>query len=169
MRPHRGGGRVVAHARGSLGGQVIGTGIRHDLPLSAVVGVARRVVETTFSTPLMARLRLAHRCSLAAFAAVDMAAVVGLAEVEDPRAPRAANPHKNIDTIHAPAETAALANLPARAPSGTFALSASTRDTKARGTTPGPSSFRGQNHRLRDALSPGQFPTDTWMHRFLRI
>jgi hypothetical protein len=116
MRPHRGGGRVVAHARESPSGQVIGTGIRHDLQPRAVVHIAGRVVETTSSTPLMTRLRLAHRVSLTAFAAVDLATVVGLAKVDDLRAARAPNPNKNIDLVHTRTAMAALKNLPACAP-----------------------------------------------------
>ena len=95
--------------------------------------------------------------------------VVALAETEDLRAPRATNRRKDTTFVHAPAVTDALMNLPARAPSGTFALPASTRGTRARGCNPGPSSFAIRDDRLREAANPGHFPAYTSALRFLRI
>src|ERR1019366_4307065 len=141
MCPRRGGGRVVAHARSRLGGQVIGTGIRHDFQASAVVGVARRVVETTFSAPLMARFRLTHRVSLTAFAAVDLAVVIRLAEVDALRAARTTNPHKNID-IQAPTATAALMEVaPPERPRAPSPCQRPRATRRLRAPNPGPSSF----------------------------
>jgi hypothetical protein len=134
MRLHLGGERVVAHARASLRGQVIGTGIRHDLLASPVFRIAVRVVETSFWTALMTRLRLAHRIPLARFAAIDLSAIRRLAQVEDLQTPGAANLHQNLDHFHASTTTAAcMKTCRAWTPSGTFAQSASTRDTKAQG------------------------------------
>ena len=111
---HDGGGRVVARARHGLRDQLPGTGIRHDLhrldrcmPTSAVVHVPSRVVETTFAAPLIARLRLSSRSALEAPAAIDLSAVIGLAEHDDLRASGAANPHENLD-FHARTSSAVL-------------------------------------------------------------
>ncbi len=108
MRFHKGGGRIVAWARRSLRGQVIGTGIRHELrwhhrctSASAVVNIAVRVVSSTFSARLITSLRRALRVSPTAFAAVDIVVVLGLTEVDDGRAARARNPHQDLDDIHA--------------------------------------------------------------------
>jgi hypothetical protein len=149
MRPRSGGGRVVTRGRQSLGGQVTGTGIRHELhlrlrgkPPSAVDNIVRRVVPTTFPTPLMARIRLARRVALAAVAAVDVSTIVRLAAVEERRAARAANSHQYFDNVHARTTAAAFMELapPARGRASS-PRSASTRDTKAQGANPGPSSF----------------------------
>jgi hypothetical protein len=145
MRPHRGGGRVVAQARESFSGQVIGTGIRHDLQSSAVVHVAGRMVEATFSSPLLTRIRLARRVSTTAVAAVDVAPVVGLAAVENPRAARAANTHQNLDNIHARTGTAVLVELARLVVLGHLRPRQRPRATpKAQGSTPGPSSFAAE-------------------------
>jgi hypothetical protein len=115
MRLHHGGGRIVASARRSLGGQVIGTAIRHELrwhhrctlAIPACL-IAVRMVPATVSGPLMSRLRNARRLPATAVVAVDLAAVIGLAEVEELAAAGAANPHENVDKLHAPTVTAAL-------------------------------------------------------------
>jgi hypothetical protein len=103
------------------------------------------MIEAPLRTRLMMRIRQPLAPTLAPFAAVDLPTIVGLADVEDLGAASATNPHKNLDIVHASALTAALMNLPARAPSGTFAQSASTRDTKAQGSTPGPSLFAAES------------------------
>src|ERR1019366_8982919 len=104
--------------------------IRHDFQASAVVGVARRVVETTFSAPLMARFRLTHRVSLTAFA-----------EVDDLRAARTTNPHKNID-IQAPTATAALMEVaPPERPRAPSPCQRPRATRRLRAPNPGPSSF----------------------------
>ena len=176
MRLHRGGGRVVAHARRSLGGQVIGTGIHHDFRwhhrctlASPVVDIAGCVVEATAFAPLMTRLRLALGISPTRVVAVLLSAIVGLAEVDDPRAARAANTHKNLDFIHARTATAALMELAPpvrlRAPSPGQRPRATRR---LRGSTPGPSSIRGHRS-LRDAVPRSQFSPEGSTSRFLRI
>ena len=58
-------------------------------------------------------------------------------------------------------------NLPARAPSGTFALPASTRGTRARGRQPWAFILRGPDDRLREAASPGHFPAYISAPRFV--
>lgn len=70
------------------------------MPTSAVVHVASCVIETAVAAPLIARLRLSCRSALAAPAAIDLSAVIGLAEHDDLRASGAANPHENLD-LHA--------------------------------------------------------------------
>jgi len=72
----------------------------------AVVGVPRCVVETSAAALLMTRLRFPSRSALAATAAIDLPAVVGLAEGDDLRALRASDPHENLGT-HAHTSTAA--------------------------------------------------------------
>ena len=70
------------------------------MPTSAVVHVASCVVEATFAAPLIACLPFPHRSALAAPAAIDLSAVIGLAERDDLRAFCAANTHENLD-LHA--------------------------------------------------------------------
>jgi hypothetical protein len=149
MRLRCGSGRVVARARQGIGGQAIDTDFRHDLsqrqrclPASAVDDIAVRVVASAVLAPLMTRLRFAVCVSTAAVEAVDPAVVVGLADVEDHRAARAANPHQHLDIIHARTQTAALmkvdspvrlrATSPGQRPRATRRL---------RDLTPGPSVF----------------------------
>ncbi len=128
MPLHPGGERVDAHARGGFSRQVIGTGIRHDFRLlpqgslpSAVRNIARRMVKATVPTPLMTRSCRPSGTSLTAWAAVNLAAIVRLTNVEASRAAPTTDTHKNLASIHAPNATAALKNLPAWAPSGTLA------------------------------------------------
>ena len=100
------------------------------------------MVPATLSGPLMSRLRNARRPPATAVVAVDLAAVVGLAEVEEPAAASAANSHQNIDKLHAPTMTAALMKFapPVRleAPSPRQRPRATRR---LRDANPGPSSF----------------------------
>jgi hypothetical protein len=128
MRLHRGGGRVVAHARRHLGGQVSDTVIRHrprfDLPPAAMG--SHRV--SMIKLPLQARLMPcigSPTCQPIAHSAtsrtVDLAVIVELAETDDRQAPCATNPRTNPVFLHARTSTAALAEVappvPLRAPS----------------------------------------------------
>lgn len=103
-RLHLGGDRVVARARRSLGRQVIGTGIPHDLlrepPSSAVRDVVIGVVEAAFPTRLMTCLRGACGLPSAAGLAVDVAAVIRRAAVEDAPAPGASNGDQHLGGVH---------------------------------------------------------------------
>ena len=113
MRLHRGGGRVDAHARRGLGGQVIGTGIRHrrrEGPTTTAM-VAHRVtmIEPTLLARLMSRICRTARITTALLAAVDLPAILGLADVEHGRALRTTNRDQDLDgIIHARAPMAAL-------------------------------------------------------------
>lgn len=147
-RLHLGGDRVVTHARRSLGGQLIGTGFPHarrrrsGLPAPRAV---RHVVVRVVPTPLLARLMASLRgpCCLssAAVLAVDVAAIVGLAAIEDATAVFSGAPDLDeyADGVH---ERAALGTCPASQTSGTFAPSASTRDGRLRAATLGLRSLR---------------------------
>lgn len=110
MRLHGGGGRVVAWARRSLSEQVIGTVIRHRTaraPTSSTSGPHRvAVIETSLRARLMPRVRSPTPAPAASTATVDLSAILGLTDVEDQRAPRAANPNQNAD-IHVRTSTAA--------------------------------------------------------------
>ena len=173
MRLHGGGGSVVAYARRTLGGQAIGTEFCHrSCRGSHSLATRAHGIAMILSPPrgcLMPRLRPPAPLPHAALAAVDLPVVVERAEVDDEPAPRAGNPYEHLDIIHARTETAAHESCPARAPSGTFARSASTRDTKAQGSTPGPSSISPSTDRVRDVASRGHFSDNTAMCRVLRF
>ena len=174
MRLHRGGGRVVAHARRGLGGQAIGTGIRHrqrERPASLAMGAHRvSMVQLTLRARLMPRIRRTARLTSALLAAVDLSAIIELADVEDRCAPRATNRDQHLVDIHASTATAALMKVAPpvrlRAP---FPRSASTRDTKAQGSYPWAFIFRGREDPLRDVATRRHFSADGSMRAFLRI
>jgi hypothetical protein len=146
MRPHHGGGRVVAHARHRLGGQVAGTGIRHrrgsTAPSIAMAPHRVTMIEPSFRARLMPRVRRPAGPAVASVAAVDLASIVALADVEDHRAPRARNRDQNANRLHARTSMAALIEVapPARsrAPSPGLRPRATRR---LRALTPGPSSI----------------------------
>lgn len=145
---HLGGDRVIARARRSLGGQLIGTGFPHALTDSlggstarAVRNVVGCVIETTLRARLVLRLRGPCCLPSAAVPAVDVAAIVGLAAIEDPAATcsSASDLDEYLDDVH---ERAALGTCPASPNRGTFAPSASTRDGRLREATLGLRSLR---------------------------
>ena len=160
MRLHCGGGRVVACARRILGGQVIGTGIRHELqrhrqcmPACAVIHVASCVIEADLRGTADLELSLSgFAASPSTVAAtVNLPSIVRPAEVHDPPRSQRSEPTQKPPPPRAHRDGRTHRSCPARAPSGTFARSAPTRDTKAQGTTPGPSSISPPTDRLRDA------------------
>jgi hypothetical protein len=172
MRLQDGGGRGVACARRHLGGHLIGTVIRHsrrgEPPPLPVCPHRIPVIELAFLTRLMSRVGRATRQSVADSTTgrtVDLAVIVDLAEMEHLRAPRATN----LRESHAHLRDRARRSCPARPPSGTFARSASTRDTKARARDLGLHLFRGRTDRLRDLAKRRHFSEDPSMRGFLRI
>ena len=176
MRIHRGGGRVIAHARRDLGGQVIAAEFRHAFhlrkrcaPASAVVHIAGRVVEATVPTPLMARLRRARSTLLTRLAAVDVSAVVGLTEIDDGRAARATNPHENLDIAHARTTAAALMEVARPCALGHLPPGQRSRATRRlRALFLGLHLSRSRRS-LRDPASRCHFSADRSTRRFLRI
>lgn len=173
MRPHHGGGRVVAHARHRLGGQVAGTGIRHGrgstAPSIAMAPHRVTMIEPSFRARLMPRVRRPAGPTVASGAAVDLASIVALADVEDHRAPRARNRDQNANRLHARTSMAALIEVapPARsrAPSPGLRPRATRR---LRALHLGLHLFRGHRS-LRDAVTRRHFSADGSMRRFLRI
>jgi hypothetical protein len=147
-RLHLGGDRVGARTRRSLGGQLIGTGFPHARtdnrrgpPTRAVRNVVRRMVPTAFFARLMPSLRGPGGLPPAALLAVDVAAIVGLAAIEDATATCSGAPNLDEyrDDVH---ERAALGTCPASPTSGTFAPSASMRDRRLGAATLGLRSLR---------------------------
>jgi hypothetical protein len=115
MHLHSGGGCVVARARPSLLGQLVGTGIRHrraGQPSSCSM-VPHRVamIEATLPARLMPGVRRTTCIALARLASVDLTAILGLAHVENDAAPPAANRDQNAILVHARTSTAAHKEL----------------------------------------------------------
>jgi len=111
------------------------------MPPSSVFNVAGRVIKATVAAPLVAGLRRPFRGAFAPATAVDLAAVVGLAERNDRRAHRAADPHENLRP-HARTSTAARTEV--APPVRSQAPSPGQRPRATRGLripTPGPSSI----------------------------
>jgi hypothetical protein len=173
MRLHCGGGRVVAWARRSLGGQAIGTEFCHrSCRGSHSLATRAHGIAMIISPPrgcLMPRLRQPAPLTRAALAAVDLPAVVERAEVDHEPAPRAGNPYENLDTIHARTPTAALIEVAPpvrlRAPSPGLRPRATRR---LRALHLGLHLFRGHRS-LRDGATTGHFSAEASMLRFLRI
>ena len=138
MLLHWGGRRVITRARQSLRGQVIGTGIRHpregSLPSATIAPHRIAIIEASFRTRLMSRTSRSPGSLPAALASVDLASILGLAEIENDTASRTSNFDQD-GNVHARTSMPALKEVdpPGRlqAPSP---ASASTRDTKAQGS-----------------------------------
>ena len=95
--------RVVTRARQSLGGQVIGTGIRHarhEAPPLTIASHRIAMIETAFRTCLVACASCSTRILLTAPAPVDLASILCLAEKKDDAASCTSNFDQN-GSIHA--------------------------------------------------------------------
>jgi hypothetical protein len=151
----------------------MGTGIRHRCARtpSSLTVISHRiaVIEAALLASLMTCLARPRRVASTARPAVHLLVVGALAEVEDLPAPTAPKLDQNQDDIHSRLDGRIRRTCPARPPSGTFARSASTRDTKAWGSTPGPSFFRGPLERLRDLPKLRHFSANRPTITFLRI
>ena len=111
------------------------------MPPSSVFNVAGRVIKATVAAPLVAGLRRPFRGAFAPATAVDLAAVVGLAERNDRRAHRAADPHENLRP-HARTSTAARTEVAPPVRSQAPSPGQRPRATRRLGiATPGPSSI----------------------------
>lgn len=137
--------------------------------MSPVRHVVSRVVKAAFPAPLMTSLRLARRASLTAFAAVDIAVVLGLAKVDDGRAACAGNPYQNLDNIHARTPKAALIELASPVRFGHLRPVCVHARHEGSGLYTWAFIYFAVIDRLPDALSRRHFSAESSMLRFLRI
>ena len=172
MRPRCEGGRVIAHARREIIGQLPGTVITHAGIIFALspAPFAHRVamVEAPFWARLVARLVRSMAALPARVAAVGLTPIVSAAEADDRCALRAGNPYKSINSVHARARENApetcrrsltRAPMPGLRPRATRRLTATPR---------GPSSFWRYASPMTSAASC-QFFREAHVSRFPRF